>query len=86
MDRIQISVTSAREHDLAKEALARGQPGKARTALRRRKYHDSLLAKTDTQLETLEQLVRIGLSLPLFFSFRLKANRQYARITDFVRG
>ncbi|PWN47113.1 Snf7-domain-containing protein [Violaceomyces palustris] len=46
-----------REHQLAKEALSRGDKSKALTALRRRKYQEGLILKTDSQLETLENLV-----------------------------
>lgn len=52
-----MQIVADREHTLAKEALARGEKDKARTALRRRKYQESLLGKTDSQLETLEGLV-----------------------------
>ncbi|KDN52789.1 Snf7-domain-containing protein [Tilletiaria anomala UBC 951] len=53
----KLSIGTERENALAKEALARGDRDKARTALRRRKYQESLLSKTDGQLETLEGLV-----------------------------
>lgn len=43
---------------MAKESLRKGEKEKARRALRRRKYQESLLQQTDGQLETLEQLVR----------------------------
>ena len=46
-----------RERQIAKEALANGNKPLALTALRRRKYQEGLLSKTDSQLETLEQLV-----------------------------
>lgn len=41
---------------MARECLARGDKSKALLALRRKKYQETLLAKTDAQLETLEQL------------------------------
>lgn len=47
-----------REHEIAKAHLATGQKDRAVIALRRRKYQQSLLLKTDSQLENLEQLVR----------------------------
>lgn len=47
-----------RERQAAKDALAAGRKDKALTALRRRKYQEQLLVKTDNQLETLQQLVR----------------------------
>jgi len=46
-----------REHEIAKAHLAAGQKDRAMTALRRRKYQQGLLLKTDNQLENLEQLV-----------------------------
>ena len=52
----RITVITDREHAVAKECLARGDKPKALLALRRRKFQESLLAKTDAQLETLEQL------------------------------
>jgi charged multivesicular body protein 6 len=45
-----------RETAVARECLARGQKTKALLALRRKKYQESLLAKTDLQLEQLQQL------------------------------
>ncbi|MCJ1475353.1 Vacuolar protein sorting-associated protein 20 [Lambiella insularis] len=45
-----------REVAVARECLARGQKPKALLALRRKKYQESLLAKTDSQLEQLQQL------------------------------
>jgi len=45
------------ETEAAKEALRRGDKGRALLALRRKKYQESLLAKTDTQLFELEKLV-----------------------------
>ncbi|KAH8102519.1 Snf7-domain-containing protein [Cristinia sonorae] len=46
-----------REHEIAKQHLAVGQKDRAIFALRKRKYQESLLAKTDGQLENLEKLV-----------------------------
>ncbi|KAF8707567.1 SNF7 family, partial [Rhizoctonia solani] len=46
-----------REQAIAKEALANGNKRVALIALRRRKYQESMLQKTDGQLETLENLV-----------------------------
>jgi len=46
-----------REHAIAKAHLAAGQKDRAAIALRRRKYQQGLLLKTDSQLENLEQLV-----------------------------
>ncbi|KAJ7596912.1 Snf7 family [Mycena floridula] len=53
----KIQVVLDREHVIAKTHLKAGQKDRAAIALRRRKYQQSLLLKTDGQLETLEQLV-----------------------------
>ncbi|KAJ7487476.1 Snf7 family [Mycena galericulata] len=53
----KIQVVLEREHAIAKAHLATGQKDRAVIALRRRKYQQSLLLKTDGQLETLEELV-----------------------------
>ncbi|KAF2248973.1 Snf7-domain-containing protein [Trematosphaeria pertusa] len=52
----RITVLTDREKEIAKECLARGDTNKAKLALRRKKYQQSLLAKTDQQLAQLEQL------------------------------
>lgn len=54
----KIQVVLAREHEIAKQQLAAGNKDRALIALRRRKYQEGLLVKTDAQLENLEQLVR----------------------------
>ena len=41
---------------MAKQMLAKGDKKRALLALRRKKYQESLLAKTDSQLEQLESL------------------------------
>ncbi|KAK0478270.1 Snf7 family [Armillaria novae-zelandiae] len=53
----KIQVILDREHAIAKEHLVSGRKDRAVVALRRRKYQQSLLLKTDGQLENLEQLV-----------------------------
>lgn len=53
----QIQTVLDREHEIAKECLQRGDKNKALLALRKRKYQEQLLKKTDGHLETLEQLV-----------------------------
>ncbi|KAG9119889.1 Vacuolar protein sorting-associated protein 20 [Ceratobasidium sp. 392] len=53
----QIQTVLDREHAIAKESLANGNKRIALLALRRRKYQESMLQKTDGQLETLENLV-----------------------------
>ncbi|KAG9006275.1 Vacuolar protein sorting-associated protein 20 [Tulasnella sp. JGI-2019a] len=45
------------EHVIAVDALRSGNEARALTALRRRKYQEGLLQKTDGQLEVLENLV-----------------------------
>ena len=52
----RITVVTTREKEIARECLARGDKEKALLALRRKKYQESLLAKTDSQLEQLEKL------------------------------
>ncbi|PSS20530.1 hypothetical protein M430DRAFT_34785 [Amorphotheca resinae ATCC 22711] len=52
----RITVLTDRERAIAKEMLAKGDKPRALLALRRKKYQESLLAKTDAQLEQLEKL------------------------------
>ncbi|KAL2872189.1 ESCRT-III subunit protein VPS20 [Aspergillus lucknowensis] len=52
----RITVLTDRETGIAKECLARDDRKRALLALRRKKYQESLLAKTDAQLAQLEQL------------------------------
>ncbi|PYH95844.1 Snf7-domain-containing protein [Aspergillus ellipticus CBS 707.79] len=52
----RITVLTDRETAIAKECLARDDRKRALLALRRKKYQESLLDKTDKQLEQLEQL------------------------------
>ncbi|PCH33849.1 hypothetical protein WOLCODRAFT_135354 [Wolfiporia cocos MD-104 SS10] len=53
----KIQAVLDREHEIAKQQLAAGNKDRALSALRRRKYQESLLVKTDGQLENLEKLV-----------------------------
>ena len=53
----QIQRVLNREHEIAKQHLANGHRDRALIALRQRKYQETLLVKTDAQLEQLEQLV-----------------------------
>ncbi|KAF7310814.1 hypothetical protein HMN09_00624400 [Mycena chlorophos] len=53
----QIQFILQREHEIAKTHLAAGNKDRALIALRRRKFQQSLLLKTDGQLATLEELV-----------------------------
>ncbi|KAI1008160.1 hypothetical protein K3495_g55 [Podosphaera aphanis] len=52
----RITVLTDREKEIAKAMLAQGDKRKALLALRRKKYQESLLAKTDSQLEELQKL------------------------------
>jgi charged multivesicular body protein 6 len=52
----KITVITNRETEIAMEMLAKGDKKKALLALRRKKYQESLLSKTDAQLEQLEKL------------------------------
>lgn len=52
----RIIVLTDRETAIAKECLARNDRKRALLALRRKKYQETLLAKTDAQLAQLEQL------------------------------
>ncbi|KAI1869601.1 hypothetical protein JX265_006691 [Neoarthrinium moseri] len=54
----RITALTAAETAAARQMLAAGNKPRALLALRRKKYQESLLAKTDAQLEQLEQLVR----------------------------
>ena len=48
-----------REHEIAKQQLVAGNKDRALIALRKRKYQEGLLVKTDAQLENLDKLVRL---------------------------
>ena len=52
----KITVLTSRETAIAKSLLAENNKAGALLALRRKKYQESLLAKTDAQLEQLEKL------------------------------
>jgi charged multivesicular body protein 6 len=54
--RKRITRLTDRETQIARECLARGQRGKALLALRNKKFQESLLQKTDLQLEQLQRL------------------------------
>ncbi|KAH8120457.1 Snf7 family [Phellopilus nigrolimitatus] len=53
----KIQTVLDREQEIAKQHLRAGRKDRAVVALRQRKYQESLLVKTDVQLESLEQLV-----------------------------
>ncbi|KAF2403547.1 Snf7-domain-containing protein [Trichodelitschia bisporula] len=62
-DRLQqyqkrITVLTSRETEIARECLRRNDKARALLALRRKKYQESLLAKTDAQLASLETLTQ----------------------------
>ncbi|KAH7249390.1 hypothetical protein NCS57_00692600 [Fusarium keratoplasticum] len=52
----RISVLTDKETEIARQMLAKGDKKRALLALRRKKYQESLLAKTDAQLAQLEKL------------------------------
>lgn len=52
----RIAVLTDKETDIARQMLAKGDKKRALLALRRKKYQESLLVKTDAQLEQLEKL------------------------------
>ncbi len=52
----RIIVVTDREKEVARECLKKGDKTKALLALRRKKFQESLLAKTDAQLAQLEVL------------------------------
>lgn len=64
----KIQTVLDREHQIAKEMVQKGDNARALLALRKRKYQEQLLVKTDGQLQALEELVRVPIppSLPLF--------------------
>ena len=52
----RITIITTRETEVARECLRQGNKSKALLALRRKKYQESLLTKTDQQLAQLETL------------------------------
>lgn len=54
----KISVVLDRENEIARVCIRRGDKRRALLALRKRKYQEQLLAKTDDQLEVLENLTQ----------------------------
>lgn len=52
----RMTVLTDREKAIARECLAKGDITRAKLALRRKKYQDGLVLKTDAQLAQLEQL------------------------------
>lgn len=52
----RITVVTSREHDIARECMRNGDKTRALLALRRKKYQESLLAKSDQQLAQLQAL------------------------------
>ncbi|KAK0289390.1 Vacuolar protein sorting-associated protein 20 [Friedmanniomyces endolithicus] len=53
---LRIQILTSRETEIARECLRQNQKPRALLALRRKKYQESLLAKTDQQLAQLEVL------------------------------
>ncbi|KAH8161906.1 hypothetical protein CIB48_g6330 [Xylaria polymorpha] len=54
----RIVILTDKETDIARQMIAAGDKKRALLALRRKKYQEQLLAKTDAQLAQLEQLMR----------------------------
>ncbi|KAH0565826.1 hypothetical protein GP486_000774 [Trichoglossum hirsutum] len=54
----RITVLTTRETAIARDLIARGDKPRALLALRRKKYQETLLTRTDAQLSTLEQLTQ----------------------------
>jgi charged multivesicular body protein 6 len=54
----RITVLTTRETAIARDLIARGDKSRALLALRRKKYQETLLTRTDAQLSTLEQLTQ----------------------------
>jgi charged multivesicular body protein 6 len=54
----RVTILTDKETAIARQMLAAGNKPRALLALRRKKYQESLLAKTDAQLAQLEQLTR----------------------------
>ena len=52
----RVTVLTDREKEIAKECLKKGDTSKAKLALRRKKYQESLLSKTDAQLAQLRDI------------------------------
>ncbi|KAH0498624.1 hypothetical protein TgHK011_005869 [Trichoderma gracile] len=52
----RITILTDKETDIARQMLAKGDKKRALLALRRKKYQETLLSKTDAQLEQLEKL------------------------------
>ena len=52
----RITVITSREEQVARECIRKGDKAKALLALRRKKYQESLLSKTDQQLAQLQAL------------------------------
>ncbi|KAF4125900.1 charged multivesicular body protein 6 [Geosmithia morbida] len=52
----RITMLTDKETEIARQMLAKGDKRRALLALRRKKFQESLLAKTDAQLEQLEKL------------------------------
>ncbi|KAI9785767.1 MAG: Vacuolar protein sorting-associated protein 20 [Geoglossum umbratile] len=54
----RITILTTRETAIARDLLSRGDRSRALLALRRKKYQETLLSRTDAQLSTLEQLTQ----------------------------
>ncbi len=54
---VKLSIVSKKEIEIAKQCLSKGDKKRALIALRKKKYQENLISKTDKQLEVLEELV-----------------------------
>jgi charged multivesicular body protein 6 len=70
---LQIRLVADREYEIAKEQIRLGNRELSLLALRKKKYQEQLLAKTDSQLVNLEQLV----SSPCHFKLSMNVDRKY---------
>merc|ERR1712083_450139 len=57
----RIELTLETDRQMAKKLLSEGKKDRAKLLLRKKKYHESLLTRTDGQLNNLETLVLDGL-------------------------
>jgi charged multivesicular body protein 6 len=54
---LQLQIVADKEVEIAKQSLAQGNKKKALVSLKKKKYQEQLLEKTDAQLMNLEELV-----------------------------
>lgn len=81
----KIQTVLDREHQIAKEMVQKGDNARALLALRKRKYQEQLLVKTDGQLQALEELVRVLIPPPPSLPF-LPLSPSTPRLIDSLRS